>query len=104
MLKKPYTEEERELTKNFLEMYYTFATNGKPSFGTHQMEPITEKLNVNMIISPTNVLTDVANASMGNSLFWTKLNIANSPILEGGSVSEGDSSPKEKSKTKKRKG
>lgn len=63
------------MSKNFLEMYYTFATTGTPSFGRKSLKPITEKLIGNLISSATSVSEMNVNASLGNSEFWNGLQI-----------------------------
>jgi hypothetical protein len=65
------------MSKNFLEMYYTFATTGKPTFGSKSFEPIPKdgKIMTNEIFSSKDVVQAEVNSTFGNSQFWKSLEI-----------------------------
>jgi hypothetical protein len=75
--KAPYTDDEKIMSKNFLDMYYTFATTGKPTFGTEPLEPVQTggKIMTNEILSSKDVVKTEVNSTFGNSQFWDSLEI-----------------------------
>jgi hypothetical protein len=71
----PYTEAEKAMSKNFMEMYYTFATSNRPAFGLSTFGTIQngDKRMINEITRASLVAYKEIDEDFGNADFWNNM-------------------------------